>query len=69
MTTKQQSVERAQRLTTRYNREADEISRLEHRLYQLREKHRKTYTAAMNALPEGVQMEHSAGRIEVAAGP
>ena len=68
-TAKQQSVERARWLATRYNREADEIGRLELRLYQLREKHRETYAAAMDALPDGAQMEHGAGRIEVVAGP
>ena len=64
-----QTAERARRLTARYNREAGEIDRLERRLYQLREKHRETYTAAMNALPAGTQMEHDSGRIEVITGP
>jgi len=64
-----QNTDRARQLATRYNREADEIDRLEVRLYRLREKHRETYNAAMGALPDGTQMEHDTGRIEVVTGP
>lgn len=50
------STARAQLLADRYNREADQISALEDKLHRLEQKHRKTYSAAMAALPDGVQM-------------
>jgi hypothetical protein len=49
---------RAQRLADLHNRTRDAITRLEDRLYQLRQKRSKQYGQAMRALPDGVLMQH-----------
>jgi hypothetical protein len=56
---------KAEKLTARYNREADRIEALQTRLYELELKHRETYKAAFDALPADGSIVHDHGRISV----
>jgi hypothetical protein len=55
------SIEKAQKLVERYNRETEQIAAVEDRLYRLNGKHRRTRDAAFAALPKnaGITMSTS----------